>query len=97
MVLNIIEFNGFFSSIPKKEKSFEESVKQLLSYLPWKQIYGLCNQNEKKKKKTPSILTYSYKQQTFEYIGRLNDHLRDSSIWKGEGLPSNTWCNAKQI
>lgn len=88
MVLNIIQISNFFSPVPKKEHIYKCKAVTL----PWKQLYGLYNQN-----KNPSILTYSYKQQTFEYISRLNDHVRDSRIWNSEGLPSNTWCNAKQI
>lgn len=100
---------GFFRQIQNGKKWFWTSFKSVISFLlfpkrnifirkckavtlPWKQLYGLYNQN-----KNPSILTYSYKQQTFEYISRLNDHVRDSRIWNSEGLPSNTWCNAKQI
>lgn len=100
---------GFFRQIQNGKKWFWTSFKSVISFLlfpkrnifirkckavtlPWKQLYGLYNQN-----KNPSILTYPYKQQTFEYISRLNDHVRDSRIWNSEGLPSNTWCNAKQI
>lgn len=95
---------GFFRQIQNGKKWFWTSFKSVISFLlfpkrnifirkckavtlPWKQLYGLYNQN-----KNPSILTYSYKQQTFEYISRLNDHVRDSRIWNSEGLPSNTWA-----